>query len=183
MRGFFEWLDTHAWSTALHESLYMYPVIETTHVLALTLFVGTLFVVDFRLLGTAFRDVPVSQVTARVLPWTVVGFVIIVSTGILLVYARPVEMYHNIWFRFKVVLLVIAGINAWIFHKRAQKNRGVWESRPKPPFSVRATAAVSVSTWIAVIFCGRLIAYNWFECYKPQPDWVVFLSGCIVEGS
>ncbi len=183
MRWFAEWLDTHAWSTALHESLFLYPWIESTHVLSLMLFVGTIFIVDFRLLGIAFRDVPVSQVTSRILPWTVFGFVVSVATGLLLFYAIPIRTYHSIWFRIKVVLLVVAAINAWVFHRRVSRRRTYWDSDAKPPVAVRLTALTSVLTWCGVIICGRMIAYNWFDCYKQLPGWLLFLTECAQDPS
>ena len=88
---FCEWLATTTWSIALHESLYMYPLIESTHVLALFLFAGTIAMVDLRLLGVAFREIPVSEINARILPWTVAGAVVMVVTGVLLFYAIPVR--------------------------------------------------------------------------------------------
>ena len=78
---FCEWLASTQWSIALHESLYMYPLVETTHVLALLLFVGSVIFVDLRLLGWVFREVPVSEVTARLIPWTIGGFIIVATTG------------------------------------------------------------------------------------------------------
>jgi len=179
--SFAQWLDTHAWSTALHESFYMYPWIESTHVLTLMLFVGTLIAVDLRLLGVAFRNVPVSEMTGRLLPWTVAGFVIMVITGLLLFYAIPVRTYQSLWFRIKVVLLIVAGINAWVMHKKIMANQSVWDTAPKPPRGARISAALSLSTWAGVIVTGRFIAYNWFDCDRPQPDWVIFLAGCVVD--
>ncbi len=179
--SFAEWLDTHAWSTALHESLYMYPWIESTHVLTLMLFAGTLIVVDLRLLGVAFKDVPVSEMTQRMLPWTVAGFVIMVITGVLLFYAIPVRTYQSLWFRIKVVFLVIAGLNAWWMHRKIMANQAEWDTAPRPPASARRSAALSLTSWAVVIDPGRFIAYNWFDCYRPQPDWVIFLAGCVVD--
>ena len=159
----------------------MYPLIETTHVLALTLFVGTLAVVDLRLLGLAFRTTPISTISSNVLPWTVVGFVIMVVTGVLLFYAIPVRTYHSIWFRIKVLVIVIAIVNALHFHFRLSKNRILWDKAPKPPRSVRLTSAASLVCWVIVIFTGRMIAYNWFDCDRPQPDWVIVVAGCIID--
>ena len=181
MRSFVEWLDTHPWSTAIHESLHMYPIVESTHVLSLMVFVGTLAIVDLRLLGFAFRDVPISQVTGRVLPWTVLGFVVIVSTGLLSFYAIPIRTFHSVWFRLKVILIVAAGINAWVFHRQVSRKPVYWDNDRKPPLRVRVTAAISLTTWAGVIVCGRMIAYNWFDCDKQQPDWVRFLAGCVGE--
>ncbi len=79
--GVMEWLASTSWSIALHESLYMYPLIESTHVLTLALFVGLAVMLDLRMLGLAMRRVPVSEVPARLLPWTKAGFVVMVITG------------------------------------------------------------------------------------------------------
>ena len=179
--SFAEWLDTHAWSTALHESLYMYPWIESTHVLTLMLFAGTLIAVDLRLLGFAYNEVPISEMTRRMLPWTVAGFVIMVITGALLFYAIPVRTYQSLWFRIKLLFLVVAGINAWWMHRKIMANRAEWDTAPVPPKPARRSAALSLTSWAVVIVTGRFIAYNWFDCDRPQPDWVIFLAGCVVE--
>ena len=183
MRSFVEWLDTHAWSTALHESLWMYPLIESTHVLTVMLFVGMLAMVDFRLVGLAFRNVPVSHLTGRLLPWSVAGFVIMVATGLLLFYAIPVRTYESVWFRVKVVLLVAGGINAWWFHRRVQRDRAFWDDHPKPPAGVRLAGGVSLAIWAGVIVCGRMIAYNWFDCDRDPSPFVTWMAGCVVEAS
>ncbi|MCA6282585.1 MAG: hypothetical protein IM658_02730, partial [Phenylobacterium sp.] len=86
---FVAWLATTPGSIALHESLYMYAIVETTHVVAITLFVGTIAMIDLRVLGLALTRVPVSQVLRRLLPWSVLGFVILIVTGALLFYAIP----------------------------------------------------------------------------------------------
>ena len=129
IHDFAAWVDTHAWSTALHESLWVYPLVESTHVLTLMLFVGMLAMVDLRMLGVAFRDTPVSELTSRLLPWSVAGFVIMVGTGVLLFYAIPVRTAHSVWFRVKVVLLIAAAINAWWFHRRVSKDRERWDAQ------------------------------------------------------
>jgi len=155
--------------------------VESTHVVTITLFVGMLAMVDLRMLGVAFRGTPVSQMTSRLLPWSVAGFVIMVTTGVLLFYAIPIRTAHSVWFRVKVVLLVLAGINAWWFHRRVSRDRERWDNQAKPPTSVRLIAAMSLSVWTGVIVAGRMIAYNWFDCDKPQSEFVVWLAGCAVE--
>ena len=179
--GFAEWLAANPWSIALHESLYMYPLVESTHVLTICLFLGTLAAVDLRLLGVAYRDVPVPQMTARMLPWTVAGFVLLSITGFLLFFAIPVRTYQSVWFRTKVVLLVAAGLNAWLFHKRVQGDVARWGGDSTPPAAARVSAIVSLSMWAGVVVTGRMIAYNWFDCDRPQPAFVTWFAECVVD--
>ena len=181
LHSFAEWLDGHAWSTALHESLLAYPLLNSTHVLTVMLFVGLLLMVDLRMLGVAFKETPVSELTSRLLPWTVVGFVVMFVSGLLLFYAIPVRTAHSVWFRVKVALLFVGAINAWVFHRRVSKDRDRWDSQPKPPMGVRITAAVSLLTWASVIVMGRMIAYNWFDCDRVQSAFIVWAAGCAVQ--
>ena len=181
MRAFVEWLAGTQGNIALVESLHMYPLIETTHVLTLMLFLGTLAIVDLRLLGVLFTRVPVSEVTARVLPFTVAGFALMIVTGLLLFYAIPVRTYESIWFRIKVILMVAAGINAWLFHRRVKRDRALWDGLERPPLGARLSAGTSLGLWAGVIVTGRMIAYNWFDCDRqPQPDFINWAAGCVV---
>jgi len=176
-----EWLASTHWSIALHESLYVYPLVETLHVLALLLFVGTVIFVDLRLLGWVFREVPVSEITARILPWTIGGFVIVFITGTLLFYAIPVRTYQSIFFRIKVILIVANGINAVFFHHYVNRGAVTWDSKPSPPLRARVAGGVSLLAWASVIVMGRMIAYNWFDCDRqPQSDFVNWAAGCVL---
>jgi hypothetical protein len=174
-----QWLADTNGSIALHESLYMYPLIESAHVLTLCLFVGTAVMFDLRLLGLTLRGVPASEVLRRLLPWTIAGFVVMVITGALLFYAIPVRTYQSIFFRVKVVMLVLAGLNVWIFHRRVQPTMSEWETSPVTPRGARAAATVSLVLWAGIIVAGRMIAYNWFDCdIQPQPAFVNWAAGC-----
>jgi hypothetical protein len=174
-----QWLAETQGSIALHESLYMYPLIESTHVLTLGLFVGTAVMLDLRLLGLTLRSVPVSDLTRRLLPWTTAGFIIMVITGALLFYAIPVRTYHSIFFRIKVVMLLLAGLNVWIFNRRVQPSMAEWDMARTPPRAARVAAAASLVLWAGIIVAGRMIAYNWFDCdIQPQPAIVNWAAGC-----
>lgn len=176
-----EWLASTPWSIALHESLLMYPLIESTHVLAITLFVGLALMLDLRLLGVSFKNVPVSEFLDRVLPWTKVGFVVMITTGFLLFYAIPVRNYQNIFFRIKVVLLLLAGLNVWVFHWRVERKVADWDIDPIPPTGARAAAVFSIVLWACIVVAGRMIAYNWFDCdIQPQPAFINWAAGCVV---
>jgi hypothetical protein len=177
--AFFEQLADTAWSMALHESEIAYSIIESVHVWSLILFFGLVIIFDLRLLGWAFQKVPVSEFSWRLLPWTVLGFVLMVISGVLLVYAIPVRSYQNLFFRFKLILLLLAGINVLIFHSRYP---GItkWDNDAKPPRPVRIAGAMSLVLWIGIVVSGRMIAYNWFDCDRqPQPDIINLLTSCV----
>jgi len=181
MLSVFEWLARTPWSIALHESQYVWPLTESAHVLMLSLFVGTTSMLDLRLLGLAFTRVPVSELTGRLLPWTRAGFTIMVATGLLLFYATPVTYYQSLFFRIKVVLLVVAGINVFVFHSRTHRTVATWDKDGRPPRAARIAAIVSLAAWTGVIVSGRLVAYNWFSCdIQPQPAFINWVSGCVI---
>ncbi len=180
---FLDWLASTPWSVALHESLYMYSFIETAHVIGITLFVGTIMMVDLRLLGVAFRGVPVSQMNGRILPWTVAGFALMMATGLALFYAIPVRTWHSVWFRAKFILMLAAAVNIWLFHRRVERDRDRWDAAPKPPVSARISAGLSLTLWIGVIVMGRMIAYDWFDCDMSPPALAAALAGCPADGS
>ena len=177
--SFCEWLAGTRGSIALHESLHMYPLIESAHVLTLCLFAGTAMMLDLRLLGLSLRRVPVSEVLDRLLPWTRAGFAVMVVTGALLFYAIPVRTYQSLFFRIKVVMLLAAGVNAALFQRATRKGALAWDRDPMPPLRARVAGAVSLIAWATVIVMGRMIAYNWFDCDRqPQPALVNWAAGC-----
>jgi len=162
---FCEWLANTPGSIALHESLYAYPVIESIHVLTLCLFLGLAVMLDLRLVGIAMRQTPVSEVADRLLPWTVAGFVVMVISGALLFYGIPVRTYQNIFFRIKVVLLMLSGLNAFLFHSTIYRKVAEWNLLPVPPRRARIAGGLSLLFWASIVVAGRMIAYNWFD--KP----------------
>ena len=172
------WLASTEWSIALHESQYAYAVIESIHVWALCLFVGFAVLLDLRLVGAIFRDVPVSDMARRLLPWTRAGFAVMVISGILLFYAIPLRTYLNIFFRIKAVLLILAGLNAFVFHHGIYAKLSHWDVGVSPPRPARVAGMCSLVLWALIVFSGRMIAYNWFDCGKPQPALLSTLAGC-----
>lgn len=175
------WLDTHAWSTGLHESYYMYNWIETTHVLTLMVFLGMLIVIDLRMLGLAFTNVPASTIANRLDVPMMIGFVVMITTGLLLFYAIPVRTTQSIWFRIKVILLIAAGINALLFRNAMKRSVTSWDRDPIPPRRIRTGAGLSLSLWVGVIATGRMIAYDWFDCHQDLSRFMYWAAGCVNE--
>jgi len=118
---------------------------------------------DLRLLGITLRSIPVTDVTRRLLPWTVARIRPMTITGLLLVYQEPMRAYDNLFFRAKAIMLALAGLNALAFHTGIYKRVADWDSDPVAPFRARMAGAFSLILWLGVIVAGRLIAYNWFE--------------------
>jgi len=182
MLNFVEWLATTKWSIALHESLYLYPWIESSHVLFICFFFGTLIFVDLRLTGKVFGDLSIAEMNKKILPLTIIGFCLMSLTGLLLFYAIPIRNYQNIFFRIKIFLILFAGLNALFVHKRMAKEAKNWDKDSLIPTTMKVSAVASLFVWSLVIISGRLIAYNWFDCDRqPQTEWINFLTSCVVE--
>jgi hypothetical protein len=134
------------------------------HVLTLSVFVGTAAMIDLRLLGKTMIRVPVSQVVARLLPWSEAGFLVMVVTGTLLFYAAPVARYENVFFRLKMAALLIAVMNVWVFRQTVYRRVDEWDLDPVPPRRVRMVGALSLILLAIIITAGRMMAYQdyWF---------------------
>ncbi len=178
--AFFSRLGDSSWSVGLHESRYAYDLIESVHVWTLGLFFGLAVMFDLRLLGWTMRSVPVSEVARRLLPWTVGGFIVMVISGTLLFTAIPVRSYQNIFFRTKMVMLLLAGLNVWIFHSGVYRRVVTWDVASVPPRAARVAGALSLVLWVCIVLSGRMIAYNWFDCDRqPQRPIINFLTSCV----
>ena len=157
------WLESTPGSIALHESIWVYPIVESVHVLTLCLFLGLTVMMDLRLLGANFSATPVSQVIRRLWPWIATGFAVMVVSGALLFYAAPVKTYSNIFFRLKMIFLLMACLNVAAFHFITSRTMPQWDRDVRLPIRVRLAGCVSLALWAAIVVCGRMIAYNWFD--------------------
>jgi len=153
------WIHDLPWATAIRESEITFPALETVHVLSLGLMVGTIAIVDLRLLGVVLRHEPVARIAAPLLPATWIGFGLMLSTGGLLFAAEATDMYANPAFRLKLLLLGLAGLNMLVFHFTSYSRRVRWGSEVSPPVGARIAAAASLTLWTGVIIMGRAIAY------------------------
>ena len=158
-----EWLEGLAWTTAIRESTWGYPIIETAHVASIVAFAGLVMVMDLRLVGLAFTQTPLRRIQRPLFPWQMAGFALSGATGLLLFVVDPLRYYGNVFFRVKLVLLALAGLNALAFHLTTYRMARRWDEDPQVAATARLTGAVSLLLWSAVIVSGRLIAYNWFD--------------------
>lgn len=178
---FAQWLSNQETSQALIGSFYMWNWIESTHVLTLMVFLGMLFVIDLRMLGLTMTNVPAATIANRLNIPMFVGFAVMIFTGVLLYYSNAVHETRSIWFRLKLILLVAAGINAWLFHKAMNQSLETWNFDKVPPKRIRLGAALSLTLWSGVIIFGRLMAYDWYDCDKAQGAFITWAVGCHIE--
>ena len=155
-------MDALPSSIAIRESQDLYSWLLTSHVVSMCAFAGLVLMMDLRLLGIGNMRTPFSQVHRAWFPWQVVFMTCSAITGLLLVYAEPLRFYSSFLFWIKVVLMVMASINALAFHRGTYLEVAKWEMKPKLPFGARLAGAVGLTLWAAVVVAGRLIAYNWF---------------------
>ena len=156
------WMQTSNIGTGIRESFWTFPIIETTHVLALAVSVGLLVWFDLRLLGWGMKHQPISQIHKQIMPYAVIGFVIMFVSGALLFWSEAEKCYRSGFFRAKVAFLVIAAFNATIFELRTKKTIAEWDKHPIPPAKARIAGWLSLISWAAVIIAGRATAYNLF---------------------
>jgi hypothetical protein len=155
-----EWLEGLAWTTAVRESAWGYPIIETAHVASMAAFAGLVFMMDLRLVGVAFTHAPWTQIQRRLFPWQMAGLVPSAATGLLLCCIDPMRYYRNVFFWVKLGLLALAGVNALAFHLRTYRRATRWLEDPQLTATARLAGAVSLLLWSAIIVSGRLIAFN-----------------------
>jgi uncharacterized membrane protein SirB2 len=155
-----QWLYDTKIGSGIRESVWVFPIVEGTHLLGIALSVGLLCWFDLRLLGLVFRDQPVSKIWNQVMPVAFIGFTLMFVSGLLLFWAEAITAYRSVHFWIKLGLLLLAGINALRFETTAHKNMAEWDLAPVPPFQARMTGAISLILWAAIIITGRTMAYS-----------------------
>ena len=155
-------LEASALGQAMRQWLWLYPAVETVHIVGIALLFGSIAILDLRLLGVS-RGIPVRALARHVLPWTAAAFLLIVPSGLMMFTAHASDLISSPVFAVKMCLIMAAGLNAALFHTLVFPSVAVWDSEEMrklgPPPSARASAAVSLAIWISVIACGRLLAY------------------------
>lgn len=152
-------LEATKFAITIAESEWLFPTIETIHVIALTLVVGSIAMLDLRMLGVTTRKLGVAELSAEVLPWTWGAFIVAAITGSLMFTSAATKYYANIPFRMKMVLLVCAGLNMMIFNATALRRVGDWNMAVPTPRAARIAAALSLLFWISIVFAGRWIGF------------------------
>jgi len=152
-------VETSGLGRGIDSSPVLWPTIETIHLAAMVVLVGTVSFFDLRLLGLAVTHLPVSRIAARVLPWSRAAFGIMILTGSLLFASEAQRKYcFNPAFRIKLMLLLLAGVNVLIFEFTAFRRVSRWDASA-PPLGARLAGAISILLWGGVIIAGRWIGF------------------------
>lgn len=162
MLDFATWLEGTAPAIYARESFYGFQILVGIHLLGLIFSVGTLLWLDLRMLGIALRGTPISTLNRQLVPWFVAGFIAMFGSGLVIFAGFATSAYVNVFFQIKLAAIVLAGINAWLFHRMLGRNPQEWDLDPVPPAAVRAAGFVSLALWATVIVCGRMMSYTMF---------------------
>ena len=158
-QNFFQWLYDTSLAEAIRSNEMLFPWLESIHVLAITLVLGSIAVVDLRLLGIASRSRPVTRLIREVLPVTWCAFIVAVLSGGTLFTSNAVEYSKNFPFQMKMVLMALAGLNMLAFHLVTYRSVGQWDEAPETPAAARVAGGVSIALWLGIVAFGRWIAY------------------------
>lgn len=154
----FRWAEnTLPGAAYLRESTYGFSILLTVHAVAMCVFMGLIIMMDLRLAGLGNMRTRPEEIQKRLFPWQMVGFAVIVITGVLLYYSKPLFYYGKGYFWLKMAFMALAGANAGYIHLITSRSSVGWDST-----QAKVAGAVSLGLWAAVLITGRLIAYEWW---------------------
>lgn len=157
---FLTWLENTHVATAIRVSTWLFPTVETIHVLSIVIVVGSITMLDLRLLGLASRDRSVSELHREIIPWTWASFACAVIAGSLLFSSAATKYYVNTPFRLKMMFLLLIGVNTLVFELGTFRNVESWDREKRTPLSARLAGGISIVFWICVVACGRWIGFT-----------------------
>ena len=148
----FQWFEATALGTVVRQSLWMFPVIECIHLLALSMLGGAVLVVDLRLLGLGLRAQPAAELGRKMLPWMAGALAVSITTGILMFLSEAIKCFYSPPFWYKMGLLILASLFAFTVRRKVLAGGS-------QPIRYRLTAVTSMALWLGVAFSGRWIAF------------------------
>lgn len=152
-------IEASALAVAMRQSLWLYPIVEIVHLTGIALLVGSIAMLDLRLLGLS-RAVSVKRLAGHILPWAAGAFLLIVPSGLLMFMAHAGDFIQSDVFALKICLILAAGANAAVLHAGALRGAAAWDVERMPPPAARVAAVLSLALWLSVLACGRLLAYT-----------------------
>jgi hypothetical protein len=155
-----EWLEATSPAMFIHQRPWLFTTIEVIHVFAISLVIGTIAIVDLRLLGFASTKRPFAELARQVLPLTWIAFVLAALAGSLLFISRATDYYVSTTFQIKMAIIVLAGINMLVFELITMRGVQQWSLAAKPPLPARLAGGISLACWILVVVFGRWTGFT-----------------------
>jgi hypothetical protein len=155
-----DYLENSTLAENIRENDVLFPTIESVHVLSICLVVGSILIVDLRLLGLASVRRSAGRVLSTILPLTWSAFAVAITSGSLMFMSNASKYLHNDFFVCKIILIGLAGLNMAVFHLIGMRDLPGWEHKLKPPLGARVAGAISILLWISVVACGRWIGFT-----------------------
>ena len=152
-------LQSWEFAVFIQQSSWAFQAVETVHVLAFSIVVGTIAIVDLRLLGVASQSCAVTEIAHDSLRWTWIAFIIAAIAGFLMFITKPIIYFHEPSFRIKMILLLLAGLNMFVFHVGIFRSVGKWDKGCPVPLAAKIAGAISLTLWIGVIVFGRWVGF------------------------
>jgi len=162
-------LEASGLATKIRDSLFLFPLIESTHVIGLALVFGTIAIIDLRLLGIASTQRSFERMASDIFKWTWAAFALTALTGSLMFITNAPVYYHNLFFRTKMLLLALTGINMLFLELTARRTIHGWDQAPSAPRTGKAVAVLSLAMWIGIICMGRLIGFTTSRAAAAPP--------------
>lgn len=159
--SFCQWLQRTPGAVAIGENQWLFGGLISVHVLSLGVFLGTIAMLDLRLLGRGMRTTPVSDLVERLLPWTRASFALMAASGALLLWSEAAKCYASTSFRIKMALILLAGVNMLFFHRRTYRTVAVWDGALAPPARAKLAGFLSLLLWTGVLAAGRAVGYDY----------------------
>lgn len=157
-----EWagsLEGTGLSRALRGSTWLYPCLETAHILGFVVLVGSIVMFDVRLLG-ASKHLAVSELGAHLRRWSLASVALVVPTGLLLFTAHPLALANNPVFGVKLAAIALAALNALVYHRGVHRSVATWDKAVRVPRAAQLHAIASLALWLTTLTCGRFLAYT-----------------------
>jgi hypothetical protein len=158
---FAEWLSQTSLSLAIQTHEWVIPTVQSIHIVAIGVALGSVFMINLRILGWAERDQTLAQTSARFGPWLVWALCLLLVTGAAMIVGEPVRELLALSFWLKMGLIAILTVVALVFRQSLRQHQDHWETTLVKHRGIKALALVTLLIWVGVVVLGRLIAYDY----------------------
>ena len=160
MTAFTEWLSQTSVSLAIQTHDWVVPTVQSVHIVAISVVLASVFMIDLRILGLAGRDQSLTETTGRFGPWLSGALCVLLATGLLMVIGEPARELLAFSFWLKMFLVAVGTVTAGVFQISLRRNELDWEQSLAKSRSTKLLAVATLLVWVCIVILGRLIAYD-----------------------